>query len=140
MSGLINITIEGAEEKAARFQAAGLNLGTAIANGLQEGMLPITETMRSYAPPRGNYARTGNYGARISTPMIEYSGGEVTGYITSTAPYNVYVAGMPEGGGQAWMHAGRWEPLISILARLVPAVYGIIDKAIERMFGGLGLL
>lgn len=135
----IRLDIEGAKETAEKLGVAANEINDAAAAGLMEGMLPITESMRFYPPRSSGYSRTGNYGARISTPQIQQYGGEATGYIESTAPYNVYVAGMPDGGGQAWMHQPFWSTLLTIITEALPKVQDAVNSAIERLIGRLGL-
>lgn len=64
------------------------------------------------APEKPSYARTGTYGASFS--LVE--SGPVAYTLKSDAVqngqhYTPFVGGNAAGGGQAWMHVGRW-PLI----------------------------
>lgn len=139
MSDFIKIEITGLVEKQQAFSQFANDFGQATADGLQEGMLPMTGAMRTYPPRSSSYVRTGNYGQRITTPYITNDGGYVTGNIDSGADCAIYVAGTPDAPYQAWMHVGFWETLFSIVQRLLPGVVDAVQGRIDALAARLGL-
>jgi hypothetical protein len=60
--------------------------------------------------PRQKYTRTGRYGRGFHIIKTGYKTKRAYSLINAV-PYGPYVGGNAYGGGQAWMHRGRW-PLI----------------------------
>lgn len=110
------IVVRGAEEARAAAERLAVS-GEAIEGQagalVEERMRDLWGSARAYEPPPvPSYRRTGRL---RSSWQLARQGGRWT--LGSDAPYARFVRGTPEGGGQAWMHVGRWRPLSELARR-----------------------
>lgn len=84
--------------------------------------------MGNYAPerPGQRYERTGELGASFWYDDIGPSHYE----FTNDVPYAPLVVGNSDGGGQAWMHEGRWWTLKARVEEAMPALVESLEKAL----------
>lgn len=101
------------------------------------------DEVRTYPPerPGQRYVRTGKRYAATKLESVDH------GYRLESNPRyggrtaNPYVIGDAQGGGQAWMHKGRWKLLADVVLK---ARDKIVEKAREmfnerNLKGGIGL-
>lgn len=81
--------------------------------------------MKNYAPPRGDYRRTGQLGN--SWGYRELSPGQFS--FENKADYAGYVVGDEE---QAWMHRGRWWQAAERIDEQVIALALLLDEALSK--------
>ena len=84
----------------------------------------IGEEARRYEPPPlPSYRRTGRL---ARSWRVEREG---AGYrVGSDAPYARFVRGHPSGGGQVWLHVGRWRPLSDIAAQALDVREALVAR------------
>lgn len=134
-----SIKIIGLDEKIAALNGFVDGLNDAAAQGLQEGMLPITGAMKTYPPQRPtSYVRTNDYMNAISTPYITNDGGYVTGQIDSPDPASYWVRGTQDVSYHAWMHPD-WTTLFDIVRQFLPGIVDAVQSRIDALAARLGL-
>lgn len=89
--------------------------------------------MGNYAPerPGQTYIRTGNLGERWAHRRV----GPSTAAFVNTADYATYVVGDEDGGGQAWMHFGRWWTARDRVEAKFPELIDTLDNYVKLRFG-----
>jgi len=100
--------------------------------GMKRGVLYVHSTVPPYppAPPNSTYRRTGTLGREITT-KTERSAGNILGIIGAAAPYAPLVIGEDT---QAWMHAGRWWTLHSVVRKAADRVAGFIRDEVSKVW------
>ncbi|HVO41311.1 MAG TPA: hypothetical protein VMT34_01750 [Aggregatilineales bacterium] len=128
------LDVIGLSETVAALEALRDALPGVLAAEMEAAISPLFAAITTYpAPlPHSRYRRTGYYGASASTGVEGY-GLEATGYVTTPAPYAVFVRGDLVTG-----YPGRdgWESLQSIVDRLLPGAIDRLQSSVDRLTEG----
>lgn len=134
------VTVEGAAEEAKALGSAAEQLQEAIDDGLREGGAPIVYDLQAYpAPVPGSpYVRTFNYQQSV-TPVDATIVAPGVFEASATVDYAVWERGVITGGGQAPVHVGRWQTLVSIRDSRIGFIAEVIARKIEQLMARLGI-
>ena len=121
------IIVTGAESAyaaAARLEGYADAIDGATDELVEERMAELLNTVRAYdAPPLPSYRRTGRLGASW------YLRREGSGWLVGRgSPYAGLVRGDAGGGGQAWMHVGRWRLFSDIVQQALDLRAALVEK------------
>lgn len=136
-----SLEITGLDEAIKQTQATSAGLPPALEDGVYAAGFPAYFATVDYAPerPGSSYARTFNYAANVSTELT-IAGDEIDFEIKQGAPYSIFLRGTADGGYLgAWMHVGRWRPLVDIVRTFTPVfivkLQDAVDKFIRSVWG-----
>ncbi len=135
-------TTSGIVETAAKFRALSADLKAEGSASMTLATTMVKQAVKTYPPPRPTrYVRTGYYGQNVTDSAPIEQGTKVVGYVTSAAPYSIYLRGQPDGSyRQAWMHVGFWQPLADLIDdyrdKITSLVNDRIVALIRQAFGG----
>lgn len=139
---MFSIEITGLDETIAMFTALEAALPDTLEAVVYDASTTLLDETASYPPQRPTkYVRTGTYGREQHVTAPYWEGYTVTGAVIAPTPYAIFVRGTSDGGyRQASVHAGYWEPLIDLTARVEPAVVDHAQNAVDALIAGVGFV
>lgn len=85
--------------------------------------------------PKQRYVRTGFYQNSFAAERVKPGQWRIVNRARRNGrPYPVYVGGDNKGGGQAWMHRGRWSKNRELIDEEVPALRQALRDAVLAAF------
>lgn len=154
----VGIEIHGADELIAKYGRIREQLPASMKRTMVRSVIYAQGQIPAYpAPPAGSsYRRTGTLGRVVTafpghsgprslgggggdnggTPLtrVEAMGGGVKGVIGGRLSYLPYVIGDDSGGGQAWMHSGRWWILEKVIAGARGGIARLWQSDMKHLF------
>lgn len=136
----VKVTVEGAAEESKALYVAADQLQEAIDDGLREGGAPIVVDLEQYPDvvPGSPYVRTLRYLGSV-TPIDQTVVAPGVFEAGAMIDYAIWERGDMGGGGQAPVHVGRWQTLVSIRNSRIGFMAEVIARKIEQLIARLGI-
>lgn len=139
-----SISVKGLTELIGRLRGAPGKMQIFLSDAMKNSLIALNEAVPPYPPERmgQKYMRTERLGQSLGSSFaggrqgrpdifeVNVSGGMVEGRFGTRVGYSEYVIG---DGTQAWMHAGRWWTVKTVLNNAMKAITGIWNAVAERI-------